>query len=410
MIKQLVIIFSLLISLLIFSSCSIFDSGESEEGETENYYSEEEEGEETGDLVSDEEPTDEGDEESEMAQEDDMNNMAMDEEVQYIDEEDADFLEEEQGEAIVVEEEPSEEEELVSGAPEESDDVAYNEGGESSSFFSSPRASKTSPPSRPAVKKTISYKKIKSVPYNSAGFLINAVYIVRPGEDIQSVSNKIFNSDQVAQLYAVNPHLKARDLKVGDKIYYQSPNRPQDSSQLLFYFEDNGIPASYYEVPAGESIRKVAENLLGHSNSWKEIWATNPDLNSKWLVNQSINIKYWPKGAQAQAQAPPSPPDEAPSSDEPPPPPPEEESPPLEEPLAEENPPAPPSEDPAFPQGPDSPEETKNPEGGKGFSQMDMMLAGILALGAVLCAFMIIKKRKKKKEFDYTATNFEIDE
>lgn len=422
MIKQLVITFFLVSSLLFFSSCTIFGLGDSEESaEAEDYYSGEDEyaDEEAGELISDQDQ-DLGETED-APQEGEESDLGMSEEdIQYIDEEDEEFLAEE-GENIEVEDDEEDSlgggEEIIDAGAETSDSVdqAYNDGSESSSFFQSD-AKKTKPrTSIPAKKQWISYKKIKSQPYNTGGFLVNAVYIARPGENIQGISNKIFNSDQVNQLYAINPHLKARDLKVGDKIYYQSPNRPQDSSQILFYFEDNGMSPSYHQIQVGENIRTIASQLLGHTNSWKEIWATNPHLDSKGVVNESINIKYWLPGTVAQA------PIESPMETESPPPadtdtlpspPLEEETPnvPPDNPMAEDDIPVPPSDDEVGDSEEASPGKMKESSSGGGFSQMDMTLAGVLALGALICAFMIIKKRRKKKEFDYTAANFEIDE
>ena len=418
MIKQLVITFFLVSSILFFSSCTIFGLGDSEENaEAEDYYSEE--GEEAGELISDQ-----GQELSEIegvSKEGEESDLGMNEEdIQYIDEEDEEFLAEE-GEDIEVEDEEEDSlgggEEISDAGAETSDsvDTAYNDGSESSSFFQSDTKKTTPRTSIPTKKQWVSYKKIKSQPYNTGGFLVNAVYIVRQDENIQSISNKIFSSDQVSQLYAINPHLKARDLKVGDKIYYQSPNRPQDSSQILFYFEDNGISPSYHQIQVGENIRTIASQLLGHTNSWKEIWATNPNLDSKGVVNESINIKYWSPGtiAQAPVESPmetESPPPVNTETDTLPSPPLEEETPnvPPDDPIAEDIP-KPPSDEASL-ESPASSGKMKESSSRGGFSQMDMVLAGVLALGALICAFMIIKKRRKKKEFDYTAANFEIDE
>ena len=395
MIKQLVFTLFLLFSLSFFSSCSIFGGGDSEEStEGEDYYSEEE-------MDEVEEPVEEMEEEGEAQYEEIQEGEYRDEEdVYYIDEEDEDILEAEEGEIEI-------EDTSVADTGEN-----YDSGGESSSFFSDQTASAPSASvATPAAKKQwIPYKKIKSQAYSAAGFVVNAAYIARSGEDIQSISNTIFGSDQVSQLYAINPHLKAKSVKVGDKIYYQSPNRPQDSSQLLFYFEDRGIQPSYHQIQAGENIRTIASQLLGHAESWKEIWATNPDLQSKGRLDQPVTIKYWPAdavgGGAAEPTLPPPPQPEQPAGqqeEEPPPSPSMEETEEMPE-EAEESPPLPPSKEEITPSEPSS-------EGGLSFSQVDMALAGLLALVALICAFIIIKKRmNKKKDFDYTAANFEIDE
>ena len=63
----------------------------------------------------------------------------------------------------------------------------------------------------------IPLRKIISVPYKKSGYLVNAVYIARPGDTLESISQKIYGSNQVTVLYAINSHLQSRSVKVGDK-------------------------------------------------------------------------------------------------------------------------------------------------------------------------------------------------
>ena len=142
-------------------------------------------------------------------------------------------------------------------------------------------------------RKLISVKKIKTSPYRRSGFLVNAVYLARPGDTIESISQKIYGQDRSGDLYSINPHFRSRPLKTGDKVYYPSPQRPDDSSQLLVYYEDIGLPASYHSLERGQNIRTAARNLLGSPDSWKEIWATNPEIQSKGAAEQTVQLKYW---------------------------------------------------------------------------------------------------------------------
>jgi hypothetical protein len=138
--------------------------------------------------------------------------------------------------------------------------------------------------------------------------LLNTVYIGRPKDTIYSVSMKIFGSDRSADLKAANPFLNAREVKVGDKIYYNSPKRPQDAERMLTYYEDNGIPAQTYVSKSGENIRTISKNLLGHKDSWKEVWATNLAVDSKGELPEGTELRYWPdSGSQiplADSQVP----------------------------------------------------------------------------------------------------------
>ena len=399
----------IIFSLCILPSCTIF-SGSSEEeqiGEEEDYYPTEE---------GVEDPIDSAPESEEGIE------TADNEDIEYIDEEDQDLLEEG---AVPLDDTADYVDNSLSN---DESALPEDQGDSSSDFFDPSLPAKPSPVATrvtpPPAKKWISYKKIKSQPYNSAGFLINAVYIAREGDSMESVSQKVFGSDQTQQLNAINPHLKVRSLKTGDKIYYPSPNRPQDSQQLLFYFEDKGIPPQYHQVRAEENIRQIASSLLGHKDSWKEIWATNPELESKGTLNQNMTIKYWPAGADSLPTEPAEVTPEEPEAGEealsgspdvggdP-------ESPPLDEGddfSAEEEagltPQPPPSED----AGTDLNSHNNEEDGAtvsspsSGLSQIDMAIAGILALGAlILAGFLIKRKWKGKTDFDYTAVNYEIN-
>ncbi len=424
MIKHLINIFFLSFFLCVFSSCTIFSSDEvSEDGAgEEDYYAEEEGAEEEeaeAEISSEEEITDSADNESYSAD-------SGDEEVEYIDEEDEDYLVEEQAENIIVESEGLEESEESSALAEEGTEEGTEEDDQNKGFFASGMGDSDISSDEP-LRQNIPYKKIKAEPYQMAGFLVNAVYIARSGESIESISNKIFGSDQISQLYAINPHLKARTVKVGDKIYYSSPNRPQDSNQLLFYFEDRGIQPSFYQVSVGENIRQIARQLLGHSNSWKEIWATNSDLQSKGILDSALTVRYWPSGGESIPVSPeqPSPTSEVPDEEQD-----VEQIAEISSPgEPEEELPEPPSDDtgssyeenagevPPKPPSDQHLSETSHPAEGEGedkflnlFSQTDMTAGAALAFIALICAFAIIKKRRKKKEFDYTAANFELEE
>ncbi len=149
----------------------------------------------------------------------------------------------------------------------------------------------------------IPVKKIKSEPYDKASRLVNAVYIVRDGDSLSSISSKIYRTpDRESELLEINPNL-ANKISVGDKVYYNSPNRPDDRGRLLSYYEDSNLPPSVYSAKRGENIRDIAENILGNRNSWKELWAKNIDLeeSEKWTLTQDREIAYWPSGAVAVA-------------------------------------------------------------------------------------------------------------
>ncbi len=441
MIQRIIFLFSLLFSLSLLPSCTLFGSGDSsdEQAGGESYY--DEEGEET--KEEEEEVTASGEDSYESDQ-----NLSVDtpppsiegEDIYYIDEEDEDMVAE--GEIVeeeesyeVSEEEASADNETASTPAEGGEGGEGDEGGGSFFASSSPAVSgedssgdsggnlgggsgggSVSPPPR------LSYKKIKNETYKAGAFLVNAVYIARPEENLTSISNKIFGSDETGQLQTLNPHLKLRQVKVGDKIYYQSPRRPSDSSQILFYFEEQGAQAHYHQIQAGQNIREVAKELLGHESSWKEIWATNPNLQSKWTVGQAIEIKYWPI-SQQETESPPLSAESQESVDSIGDPtaeddlkaegggdPAVEDNLTAEEQLVEDNPPPPPSQAQVLEEMQKDVPAQKVSGFSKMFQSTDVVMGLALAFVAFVAFFVVMRKRKRKQNFDYTATNFEIEE
>lgn len=491
----------LFLSVLTFSGCNILgfksdtspsDSSEEEISQEESYTEEE---------WSEEDEEDEEEEEGEEDYEDEEEDYE-DEEDDYEDEEDETLEEEEEDQTFEEEGENLEEGEkgglrgffknLFSSSSEEEEgledednefigeDGNFAEGdrqyedyeeyeesaGEDSSVISTEEdtqedispieetldtfSSAPEPEDSPEEKTEVSFiplNKIISVPYKKAGQIVNAVYIARPGDSLLSISEKIYGSNQVSQLKQINSHLQSRPVTVGDKIYYNSPSRSTDSSQLLFYYQDMKIPSTSYQLSAGDNIRQVAYKLLGHPKSWKEIWATNPHLVSKGEITENLDIIYWPavpsqavssqiapsQPLQDQEMAPPEEPSEEPvlsqESQESAPSAPESapESAPLaqeeplsspEEALPQENLAPPSSEKTAFPPPP-SPKKAFPLENQAKKSLTDQIMQIILKqkemsaifFGIIILLILMIRliiRKRRQKDFDYTATNIEL--
>ncbi|MBY0451506.1 MAG: hypothetical protein K2P92_00635, partial [Bdellovibrionaceae bacterium] len=156
-----------------------------------------------------------------------------------------------------------------------------------------------------------SLKKVNGLtPYQAkAGGWVNTVYIARPKEKLADISQKIYGSDRTADLKAIadNSYLKSRAPKAGDKIYYVSPNRPDDSTKMLLYYEDMGLVPKTYVAKPGENLRKVSKSLLGYDNAWKEIWSSN-SIESKTSLKDGEILRYWTNDSnEVMAAAPPSP-------------------------------------------------------------------------------------------------------
>lgn len=284
--------------------------------------------------------------------------------------------------------------------------------------------------SAPAVPQKIPVKKIKSYPYNRAGILVNAVYIARSGDDLSSISQKIFGTDRTAELLSINPNLQ-RGVDVGDKVYYNSPSRPNDSDNLLFYYEDVGAQPQQYSVARNDNIRDLAEQLFGERESWKELWATNPEVESKWILREGLVLRYWTSAVSAL----PPPVEEVVQEDAAPPVPEETEVPDLAgDTTSGEIPPSQPSEEPGVseelppptfpdtadapppPPVPDSPSELPPPpppplgmseppaDGMGGLLEDDTSLM-MLVIGVVIVMFVLFiairkKSRRRKMRVD----------
>jgi len=149
--------------------------------------------------------------------------------------------------------------------------------------------------SAPVVKAGSALKKVAATaPYQHGNGWVNTVYVARPGEKLKQISQTIFGSDKTKELKSIaeNSYLKSRSVKAGDKIYYVSPNRPEDSTKTILYYEDIGMMPETYTAKAGDRLKKVAKKLLGSEKSWVELWTSNP-VDSKDKLAEGETLKYW---------------------------------------------------------------------------------------------------------------------
>lgn len=299
-------------------------------------------------------------------------------------------------------------------------------------------------------------KKIgETTPYQQkSGGWVNTVYVARPKETLKEISQKIYGADKTKDLkkIAENSYLKYRSVKAGDKIYYVSPNRPDDSTRTLVYFEDAGVVPDTYVAKKGDNLRKISKELLGYDNAWKEVWTSNT-VDSKTALKEGETLRFWKAEAAptmaaaptepaklidaAQAPAmmeqaaptemPPAPP-ETQAQAEMPPPPPEAQMPDLPPPPPEaqaqaEMPPPPPAEMAAPPPPPPVDQAEAAPphqkvnldeaaaeeDGGEELDSDTMMSLGAVGLLVALMAYIIIRKKKQKAaQLAETQTNISV--
>ncbi|MEZ4871381.1 MAG: hypothetical protein R2827_03865 [Bdellovibrionales bacterium] len=255
-------------------------------------------------------------------------------------------------------------------------------------------------------------------------------YIARPGDDINSISQKIYGSDQSGKILNTSPWLN-NGIKVGDKVYYNSPKRPDDDQQLLTFYEDLGLALQTYVSKAGDNIRTVARDLLGHERSWMEIYATNLDVETKGELLEGTTLRYWPENVAASGPAmamnndpppppmeeldlPPPPPAPEMAMNEPPPPPPSMDDsalPPPPPPPAMgsmDNGPNLPPPPPPVPSKPAPSMQANNDlmgssPGDNSEDMMLMMIAGLAVLAAVIL-IVVRRKRGSRQSMDFNTT------
>ncbi len=292
-----------------------------------------------------------------------------------------------------------------------------------------------------------SLKKTRDAPFTVGGQLLNSVYVARSGDDYKKIAKAIFGDAKKSKsLKSGNPAIAK--VNVGDKVYYNSPNRPTDDTAMKTYQEDTGAAPEVYVAREGDDLKKVARSLLGSTKNWKEPWVTNTDLESKGALVAGTEIRYFKQGIEAagsgggmdgakiakndvapfspadQMMPPPldqmaPPPADQMAANSMPPPPADQMLPPppdmggaasgttvaeLPPPPAEMAPPPPPPVEQAPP--PPPPMEAKPPSthlvanAAEGMSNDDLMMglgaAGILAAG--IAGMMVIRKRRQQKE------------
>lgn len=138
-----------------------------------------------------------------------------------------------------------------------------------------------------------SLQKVATKPWKVGKTWFNAVYFARPGDTLKSISKNIYGSNKSAILKKGNPYLASRGVKPGDKVYYNSPKRPDDSENMQSFYEENGVSPEVYVSKAGDDIKKISKELLGYDNAWKEVWASNLSVESKGELPEGTELRYW---------------------------------------------------------------------------------------------------------------------
>jgi phage tail protein X len=150
--------------------------------------------------------------------------------------------------------------------------------------------------------KKASLAHIKSKPFKKGGQLLNTVYIAREGDTLDSVSERLFGENKVKELKKANPSLKV-NLKPGDKVYFNSPNRPDDNEKMMTVYEDQGLPPTAYTTKEGDTLKSLSMEWYGTESGYKEIYALNKNVNSTTELAPGTELQYWPSSVSVMAYA-----------------------------------------------------------------------------------------------------------
>lgn len=297
-------------------------------------------------------------------------------------------------------------------------------------------ASNETPEEKPVEEKpkvSVPLQKVASSPWKVGKTWYNGVYFARPGDTLASISQSIYGEDRTASLKKGNPTYNSREPKPGDKVYYSSPKRPDDGQQMMTFNEEAGLAPEVYTAKAGDNIRKISKELLGYDNAWKEVWASNANVDSKGALEEGTQLRYWRGTAaaaaptqtanaeqpplpeptmnnmppeenmqQAHADLPPPPPmPEQAAADLPPPPP------PMPEQAMNELPPPPPPMEMAPPPPPPPPpvaqahKDKSGEQEATGMNEDSVMALGAAAIAAAgIAALLVARRRRKQKEME----------
>ncbi len=130
------------------------------------------------------------------------------------------------------------------------------------------------------------------------GATLNRVYIARPKDTTKSISQKVYGApSHTKELVKWNPVLK-RGVRSGDKVYYSSAANPSDG-KMMNYYEEAGVSPMTYVSKDGDNLRTVSKSLLGFNDAWKEVWVTNPSVESKGKIPAGLTLSYWPASGTA---------------------------------------------------------------------------------------------------------------
>ena len=117
------------------------------------------------------------------------------------------------------------------------------------------------------------FPSIASQPFDKNGHLLNAYVFVRGEKSWEELSSLLYGrSDRASLLAEWN---SAQSVEAGSVVYYSSPFRPDDTTNLKSFEEDFGLTYESVVVEPGDSLSAIAQKTYGDINAWREIASLN---------------------------------------------------------------------------------------------------------------------------------------
>jgi hypothetical protein len=136
--------------------------------------------------------------------------------------------------------------------------------------------------------------KIAASPFQSPdGRWLNAFYFVRSdNESWESISTKLYGRPDRAEF--LKTWNSSRGLAPGEVVYYNSPSRPEDTSEMKTFARDFGFELENVTVRKDDWMSKLGAARYGDVRSWREIAALNPEISNPDLIEIGQVLRVQP--------------------------------------------------------------------------------------------------------------------
>jgi nucleoid-associated protein YgaU len=119
------------------------------------------------------------------------------------------------------------------------------------------------------------FPEIANQPVQKDGYVLNGYVFVRNERNWKELSKLLYGREDRAELLAQwNANAV---VEPGAVVYYNSPFRPDDATQLKSFDADFGMTLTDVSVAAGDTLSSIAAKVYGSPDAWREIAAANTD-------------------------------------------------------------------------------------------------------------------------------------